>query len=39
MLAPDPFLMNFTKMSCTDLIPWLLDTATLQEAHPFHGAN
>lgn len=39
MLASDAFLMIFTKMSCTELIPWLLDTATLQEAHPFHGSN
>jgi hypothetical protein len=39
MLATDPFLMNYWKMSCPELIPWLLDTATLQEAHPFHRNN
>ncbi|HBG04870.1 MAG: hypothetical protein A2075_00880 [Geobacteraceae bacterium GWC2_58_44] len=39
MFAVEIFLMNFAKMGYTELIPWLLDTATLQEAHPFHRAN
>jgi hypothetical protein len=39
MLAADTFFMKYQKMSCSDLVPWLLDTATLQEAHPFHRVN
>jgi len=39
MLASDVYLMQHTKMSFDELIPWLLSTAILQEAHHFHGAN
>ncbi|HBG06969.1 MAG TPA: fibronectin type III domain-containing protein, partial [Geobacter sp.] len=39
MLASDVYLMQHTKMSFDELIPWLLSTAILQEAHHFHSAN
>jgi len=40
LLATDLFVMNLiTKMSCAELSSWLRDTATLQEAHPFHKSN
>ena len=39
MLLTDVYTMHSAKMSCTELVPWLLDTATLQEAHPFHSTN
>src|SRR6185369_12045376 len=43
MLAPltaaDVYIMNILKKSFPELIPWLLDTAILQEAHPFHGVT
>lgn len=32
-------MKRFTNMSRGELIPWLLDTATLQEAHLFHCNN
>jgi hypothetical protein len=40
MLAADVFAMkDIGKMTYTELILWLQDTATLQEAHPFHSVN
>lgn len=39
MLSNSVFAMPFTKMKYPALTTWLLDTATLQEAHPFHGVN
>ena len=40
MLATHEFHMtNFPKMNFIALTTWLLDAATLQEAHPFHSAN
>ena len=39
MMASELFLLPSVKMSYTELIPWLFDTATLQEAHKFHREN
>jgi len=39
MFAANAFLMECAKMNHMELISWLLDTATLQEAHPFHSVN
>lgn len=35
----NPFLWPYPKMSPPELTSWLQDSATLQEAHPFHRAN
>jgi len=40
MLANDVFILPIVlKLLYPDLVSWLLDTATLQEAHAFHSAN
>ena len=39
MEASKKFVVPCTKTSYSELIPWLLDAATLQEAHPFHGTD
>jgi hypothetical protein len=39
MFASEVFIMPSVKTGYADLIPWLLNTAILQEAHHFHSQN
>jgi hypothetical protein len=39
MFASKYYLMPHKTMPIPELIPWLYDTATLQEAHAYHGSN
>jgi len=39
MFASEVFVLPSAKMGYNELITWLFDTATLQEAHHFHGTN